>query len=420
MMDRFERAYVRFVRRPGLHPRVRDAVTFTGALVREALSARIADRAATLVYWTLVAIVPLLAVLAAAMAPVGGTGAVRDLLYSGLLAGPVRAVGDQLDSWLAQVDFASLGAAGVVALVFTASRIYMSVEEAYNALWRVQVERSWLRRLLTFYALLTLSPLLVAYGFHLSAQLRSAVHLGVAARALPVLLTGVAFTAAVKALPSTEVRLGPAALGGFVSAFVFELAKSAFSFYTDWFGAVEAAAAVYGGLALFPVFLLWVYVLWFIVLLGVELAYVAQHIRDFMHAEQRIHEGAAQHPRHPEPFFALKCLLVVVRRFLDGAGPTSAGDVMRTLETEPAQVRAAVSALAKAGLLVAAERGFLPAAPPDTVTARAALDRYRALVRPIGADEGAIDSVVEALLSDRAEQSLAALAAGGAAPASAG
>jgi YihY family inner membrane protein len=418
MMDRVERAYVRFVRRPGLHPRLRFAVTFVGALVREALSARIADRAATLVYWTLVAIVPLLAVLAAAMAPVGGTGAVRDLLYSSLLAGPVRAVGDQLDAWLSQVDFASLGAAGVVALVLTASRIYMSVEEAYNALWRVSVERSWFRRLLTFYALLTLSPLLVAYGFHLSSQLRSAVHLGVAARALPVLLTGVAFTAAVKALPSTEVRFGPAAIGGFVSALVFEVAKSAFSLYTDWFGAVEAAAAVYGGLALFPVFLLWVYVLWFIVLFGVELAYVAQHLGDFMHAEQRIHEGAAQHPRQPEPFFALKCLLVVVRRFLDGAGPTSAGQVMRVLETEPAHVRGAVAALVKAGLIVPSDQGFLPAAPPDSVTARAALVRYRALVRPIGADEGAIDAAVEALLSDRADRSLAELAGG--APTAAG
>jgi membrane protein len=337
---------------------------------------------------------------------VGGTGAIRDLVYNSLLAGPVRSVGDQLDAWLAQVDFARLGAAGVVALVFTASRIYMSVEEAFNALWKVPVSRSFVVRLVTFYALLTLSPLLVAYGFHLSSQLRGALELGIAARALPVLLTGLAFMAAIKLLPNTTVRPFPALVGGFTSALVFEAAKSAFAMYTDRLGAMEAAAAVYGGLALFPIFLLWLYVLWMIVLLGVELAYVTQHLPDFMRAERRVHEGHAGQSRMPEPFFALKCLLVVVEGFLSGRGASSEQLVMRVLETEPAQVRAALQSLVRAGLLVATSDGLLPSMPPDAITAREALSRYRSLVRPLGADSGPLASAVEDLLGPSADRTL--------------
>ncbi len=413
MIARLERAYLRLVRRPDLDPRLRTSLTFVAALVRETLAARLESRAAMLAYWTLVAMVPVLVVLAAAMTPVGGTSAVRDLLYNSFLAGPVRSVGDQLDTWLTQVDFGSLGAAGLVALVFTASRIYMSVEDAYNALWKVSVSRSWLMRVGTFYALLTLTPLLVAYGFHLSGELRVAVNLSFGARLLPVLLTACGFAVAIKALPNASVRVVPAVVGGLGSAVLFEVAKLAFGTYTDRLGAMEAAAAVYGGLALFPIFLLWLYVLWIIVLFGVLLAYVTQHLPDFLAAEARRHEGLALHRRQAEPFFALKCTLVVARRFVEGAGATDEPTLTRALATEPGMVRDAVDVLVKAGVLAEAEAGLLPALPPQTLRAREVLERYRALVRPVGADEGGIDAAVEAMLGPEADRTLAELAACG-------
>lgn len=411
MIDRVERAYLGLVRREDVPDRVRRALTFLGAFTRASLEDQIPIRAATLAFWSLMALVPLLVVVAAALQPFGGTEGIRALLYSTFLAGPVRAVGTQLDAWLAQVDLAKLGVAGLVGVLLTASRIYTAVEEAYNTLWGCTVRRSWLARMVTFYALLTLVPVLVAYGFHLSSAVPVAVDVGVMRRIAPVLATAVAFSAAIRALPDTRVRWWAAVVGGACSAGVFELAKALFGAYTGLLGGADAAAVVYGSVALFPVFLLWLYVSWVIVLLGVELAYVAQHLPALSLAERRIHEGLPSHARHPDAFFALQCLAVVVRGWATGAGAVDGMAVTRALETEPSQVHAAMVGLARAGLLVETPDGFVPAGPPSQVTVREAFLRYRALVRPVGASSDGPSDLPARLLGDAADRDLAAFAA---------
>lgn len=408
MIRSLERWYLARVRDDATSPRLRAALTFVGAFVREAVNDQLLVRAATLAYWSLVGIVPVLVVIAAALQPFGGTESVRDLLYSSLLAGPVRAVGTQLDTWLAEVDFAKLGVAGLVGTLVTASRVYTAAEEAYNRLWRCDVRRGWITRMVMFYAILTVVPVLVAYGFHLSSSLRPVVGLGLLRRVLPALSTAVAFTLALRTLPDTRVRWVPAALGGGFSALLFEIAKAGFGAYTELLGAQDAAAAVYGSLALFPVFLLWLFVLWVTVLLGVELAYVVQNLPELVLAEQRLHEGGRA--RQADAFFAIQCAVVVTRRWLEGGGASDALAVTRALGTEPAQVQTALLGLAAAGILVETEGGMVPAGPPEVWTARDVVTRYRALSRPAGAEDGAEGGLPDRLLGTDADLSLAALA----------
>ncbi len=412
MILSLERWYLAQVRDDATSPRVRTVLTFVGAFVREAVNDQILVRAATLAYWSLVGIVPVLVVIAAALQPFGGTDSVRALLYSSLLAGPVRAVGTQLDTWLAQVDFAKLGVAGLVGTLFTASRVYTAAEEAYNRLWRCDVRRSWITRMVMFYAILTVVPVLVAYGFHLSASLRPVVGLGLLRRVLPAISTAVAFTLALRTLPDTRVRWVPAAVGGAFSALLFEFAKAGFGAYTEVLGAQDAAAAVYGSLALFPVFLLWLFVLWVTVLLGVEMAYVVQNLPELVLAEQRLHEGGRT--RHADAFFAVQCAVVVTRRWLEGRGASDALAVTRALGTEPAQVQAALLGLASSGILIESEGGMVPAGPPEAWTARDVLTRYRALSRPAGAEDGEDGGLPDRLLGGLADRSLADLARAGA------
>jgi YihY family inner membrane protein len=403
-----ERWYLARVRDDATPTRLRAALTFGGAFVREAVNDQLLVRSATLAYWSLVGIVPVLVVIAAALQPFGGTESVRNLLYSSLLAGPVRAVGTQLDTWLAQVDFAKLGVAGLIGTLVTASRVYTAAEEAYNHLWRCNVRRSWITRMVMFYAILTVVPVLVAYGFHLSSSLRPVVGLGLLRRVLPAVTTAVAFGLAIRTLPDTRVRWMPAAVGGAFSAVLFEGAKAGFGAYTDVLGAQDAAAAVYGSLALFPVFLLWLFVLWVTVLLGVEMAYVVQNLPELVRAEQRLHEGGRA--RQADAFFAVQCAVVVTRRWLAGQGASDALSVTRALGTEPAQVQAALLALAAAGILVETEGGMVLAGPPEGWTARDVVGRYRALSRPAGAEDGNDGTLPDRLLGPAADRTLAALA----------
>lgn len=397
MIARVEAAYLARVRRPGTPRPVRDGLTMVAVLLREMVRDQLHVRAATLSYWSLVGIVPALVLVAASMTPFGGEEAVRELLYRTLLAGPVRAVGTQLDTWLAAVDFASLGVAGLVGVAITASRIYFSVEEAYNQLWNVPVRRSFAMRVVIFYAMLTLVPVLIAYGFHLTGELRATVDIGLLARATPAVLTAVAFAGAIKALPDTDVRWGPAVVGGGCSAVMFEVAKGGFGAYTDLLGTEDAAAAVYGSLALFPIFLLWLYVLWWIVLFGVELAYVAQRFPDLRAAEARRHAHESLAGRHADVFFALRCLAPIVGTYVAGGGPVRESTITRDVAAEPAQVRAALDTLVQVGVLVESAAGYLPAVPPGQIALGEVVRRYRARTRPAGAvtdDEGLADTLL--------------------------
>ena len=400
MNDRVDALYQRFVRAASTPPPARRALKIAAILVREITRDQVHVRAATLAYWSLVAIVPTLLLAAAVLQPLGPAvgGPIRELLFSALLAGAVRNVGPTVDGWLAQVDVARLGIVGVVAVAFTASRIYFSVEEAYNRLWNVRMRRSLVMRLTLFYAVLTLGPLLIALGFQLTGRIQDAVGVSSLSLALPVLVTTTAFVGAIRALPDTDVRWGPAFVGGLTSAVAFEIAKVGFNAYVNILGAGDAAAAIYGSLGLFPVFLLWLYVLWLIVLFGVELAFVVQRHDVLLEAEDRYLEGDGSVRRHADALFALQALLVVCRRYSDGQGPTSEPEVTRTLRSEPAYVRSALETLEETGVLAESPKGYLPALPLEHVTLRDVLVRYRAITRPALAEGSEGAGIVAAVL----------------------
>jgi membrane protein len=414
-MDRVEQLYVALVRRPGLPQGLQHALKLGAVTVRELVRDQVQVRAATLAFWTLVALVPVLVLAVALVRPLGLEHAVpvRDLLFRSLLAGPVSEVGATLDAWIEQVDFGKLGIAGVAGLALAGSRIFFSVEEAYNRLWNVRVRRTFAIRMVLFYATVTLAPVLVSWGFLLTARLRGAVDTSTLDFALPVLLTTAGFVAAIRALPDTEVRWGPACIGGLVSAVLFETAKQLFSYYVELVGASRAAAAIYGSLGLFPVFLLWLFVLWNIVLLGVELAYVVQRRDDLLDAEDRRLAGPEHRRRIPDGLFALQCMLVVVRRFMRKEGPTPEPEVTRALHSDPAAVYAALETLEEAGLLAESPQGYLPSAPVTETTARELLQRYRELTRPDHAADAPGALLVGQVLGERGgalDHSLAELA----------
>lgn len=400
MNERLDALYQGAVRHGATPPPVRRALKTVALFVRELVRDQVHVRAATLSYWSLVAIVPALVLAAAVTAPLGPeAGApIRELLFSALLAGAVANVGATLDGWLAQVDVARLGVVGMLGVAFTASRIYFSVEEAYNTLWNVRLRRGLLMRLVLFYAGLTLAPILIAVGFAVTGRIQGAVDASFLRLGLPVLLTSIAFVSAIRALPDTDVRWGPAVVGGLTSAVLFEAAKVGFNGYVAVLWAGDAAALIYGSLALFPIFLLWLYVLWIIVLVGVELAFVVQRHDELFEAEERRLLGEPYARRHADALFALQCLLVVAGRFTAGQGPSAEPDVTRELRSEPNFVRNALETLEEAGILAESARGFLPAVPLDGVTLRDVLVRYRALTLPALAEDAVGSAVVAEVL----------------------
>lgn len=400
MTERADAWYQEVVQRAATPPWARRGLKLAALVIREIARDQVHVRAATLAYWSLVAIVPALVLAAAIVAPIGADQAVtvRAVLYRTLLAGAVETVGARLDEWLADVDFTKLGIVGVIAVVLTASRIFFSVEEAYNRLWNVRIRRGFVTRMVLFYAGITFVPLLVALGFHVTARVQGAVDVSWLRHAGPTLITAVAFVGAIKALPDTEVRWRPALVGGLASAALFEAAKVGFNAYTTVLGAGDVSAVIYGSLGLFPVFLVWLYLLWLIVLVGVELAYVTQRMDDLLAAEDRRIQGQRQGRHHPDALFAVQCLMVVVKNFVAGLGPTGEPVVTQTLESDPVHIATALETLEEARILASTGGGWLPAIPPDRITIREVILRYRALTRPTMAEGAAGSQIIDEML----------------------
>ena len=181
---------------------------------------------------------------------------------------------------------ARLTTLGVVILSVTAVLLMFTVENACNAIWRVRRQRPFAQRFLIYWAMLTLGPLLVGASLSLTSFLvalsgaweygRQAFNL-VVLKSAPVLLSLVAFTLLYRTVPNRRVPLRHALMGGLAAALAFEAMKHIFAAYVS---AMPTYKLVYGAFASFPIFLLWMYLSWLMVLIGAVIAAALARGRD--------------------------------------------------------------------------------------------------------------------------------------------
>lgn len=237
--------------------------------------------AGTLTFTTLLSLVPLLAVTLGLLSafPLAERlrDQVQDFIFANLVPTAAEAVEHHLQEFTGKA--AVLTAPGVVMLLVTSVLLVSSISNVLNRIWRVQARKHWMSRLLVYWALLSLGPLLMAASLGLSSYvmslplLRGEALSGVQVWLLdagPLLVTALAFTVLYLLVPDVRIRILPALAGGVVGALLFELAKRGFAFYLTRFHSYEM---IYGALAALPIFLIWVHLSWVVILLGAEFAY---------------------------------------------------------------------------------------------------------------------------------------------------
>lgn len=170
-------------------------------------------------------------------------------------------------------------AAGIIALLVSALLMMSSVEDAFNRIWRVTTPRRTLARFIVYWTTLTLGPLLVVSSLAISSYLFSlplisetAQEFGLQRRVLgvmPTLVVLLAFTMAYMVIPNRTVAFRHALIGAVVATVLFECAKFGLATYL---GRVPSYQQIYGTLAVIPIFLIWIYISWSVVLLGASLA----------------------------------------------------------------------------------------------------------------------------------------------------
>jgi membrane protein len=181
---------------------------------------------------------------------------------------------------------ARLTAVGIVFLFVTAMIVLQTIDRAFNRIWRVARPRNSGQRVFIYWAILTVGPVLIGASLSLTSWLVSqslglVKDLPLAGEALlklvPIGLTGIAFSLLYFAMPNRRVLARDALSGGFLAALAFEGMKHGFALYVAHF---PTHTVIYGAFASVPIFLLWIYLSWLVVLAGAVATAVMPEWRD--------------------------------------------------------------------------------------------------------------------------------------------
>jgi membrane protein len=238
---------------------------------------RLAQTAGSLTFTTSIALVPLFTVALAAFTvfPIFGQfqAGIQRWLVESLMP---ESISRQVLGYLTQFSSKAsrLGVAGFAALLFSAIALVLTIDHTLNAIWRVRIHRSWIKRMVLYWTAMTLGPLVVALGLFLMSTV-----LNLYGDAFPVLSTlwrptlsvlefvllVACISALYKFIPNTQVVTTHALLGGMTASMALEVARKMLTLYL---GKMSTFSLVYGAFATLPILLIWIYTLWVIVLVG--------------------------------------------------------------------------------------------------------------------------------------------------------
>jgi len=338
---------------------------------------RLLLRASALTYVTALALIPLLAVMVGIM-QLGSGG---DELVN-LAVGELTAVSPEMrDIVLEQirgVNFGGLGTIGATILLLTSVLALRHLETTLNAIWGVEDQRTWPRRLSDYLTVLVIAPMLTGVALSVGATIQGSAAFGGALdpdtvaqfetfwlQALPWVALVSAFSFLYWFFPNTSVRPLAALAGGLVAAILFSAARY---FYVDLNVGVAKYNAIFGGFAALPLVLVWIYVCWAVVLFGAEVAFASQNLNHYRRELRGSEPGMAEREA-----IGLRVALSIAQTFRSGHGATNADALSEDLDLPVRVVREQVRALMLAGLLEqtrddAGNDGVLPARPISRIS----------------------------------------------------
>ena len=237
---------------------------------------RLFEEAASLSFTSLLALVPLLAVIFGVISgfPVfsAWAGQFQRFVFANFVPAAGETIREYMETFLGSVSGLTLP--GTVLLIVTALLLMFRIEVAFNKIWRVIEARTLINRIVMYWAVLTLCPIMIGGSLALGAQnLLAAFNLQ---EGVPpwlqqfaiFLLMWTTFTLIFLLVPNRKVKFRDAVAGAFLTAVLFEIAKAGFVAYIS----NANFALIYGALATVPIFLFWLYLVWSVILFGASLS----------------------------------------------------------------------------------------------------------------------------------------------------
>ena len=354
--------------------RLADARTFGRLVLKRSADDGIPQRAAALAFITILALIPLLAAFSFVAAQLVETYRDRVLrVLTGILPFSEETLLANIEQFVAQAE--SLKAIGFLTFILVGLAAFGAIEEAINRIWQVSSRRSMRAKLVSFTLLVFWGPLVIGASFSTLLVLRQRPGLDVLfeesllVQAAPFLVSLLGLTMLYWQVPFTRVRFSAALLGGATAALLLEILRRTFRLYVE---RMQVTYVVYGGFALAIFFMIAVQLAWWAVLMGTEIAYVAQHF-------QALTETKGKDARFREPWLGLAALGLMLEGLREGRPLTHLERMAAAFGASPEAVRESLEPLVAAGLVVetAGEpSGFLLARDPHEMTIEKALAAY--------------------------------------------
>jgi membrane protein len=395
---------------------------------------QISLRAASLVYTTLLAFVPLVAVSFSVLKAFGVNAKLEIMFYYFLEPMGEKGIDISLSviKFVEHMKVAVLGALGLSMLLYTAVSAVSKMEAALNQIWHAAGIRSLGQRFTSYLSVLFVGPVLGFTAISLIVSLKSshvlkllltasaAGHLAYAAgRIFTYLLVSAAFTLVYLFLPNTKVRLRSALAGGCIAGITWGVMGWA---YASFVASSAKYSAIYSGIAALFLFIIWLYWNWLVLLAGARVSFYHQHPRYFMQGEGSAVQCLARERA------AFSAAALIARNFYSGGSPLEATSLGARLGIPDSTLHDVLSALANQGILMAGAgepHAYLPARDPGMISLKDIVEAVRSGTGgAVSAERGAptepaveevlkvMDEAVSASLSEKTLKDLVSEAKG--------
>ena len=269
---------------------------------------------------------------------------------------------------------------GGLFLILASVFLLNTIEGTFNHIWGATHRRPLVIKFASFWSVITLSPILIAVALILSLKLTEAPFVGSIVKMavvkgfhhyfLPFFLTFLAIFIMYRVLPHARVKIKPAIIGSIIATFLFLVARWGFEVYVAAFAHFDK---IYGMLGTLPIFFVWIYICWVVILFGGEVTYTVQHVKLEIKGEEFI-QG------HYDGYYGLRVMMTIGRSFQKGDRIASLEELAESLEIPYGYLVGILNRLREKGIIHSVEEGkevYLPARSLERITVQDVIEAVR-------------------------------------------
>jgi membrane protein len=346
-------------------------------------------RAMSLVFTTVLSIVPLIAVSFSVMKAFGVHNQMEPALLSYLAPLGVQGqeIAQQIMGFVDNIKVGTLGGIGLVVLFYIIIRLIQKIEFAFNYTWKVKHTGSLVRRFSNYLSVIMVGPVLVFVALGVTGSVMNTTIaqtilsvepfgtlLSIATRLVPYLLIIAAFTFTYLFVPNTKVRFIPALTGGIAAGILWQTVGWVFATVVSA-SMSTSYTAIYSSFAFLFVFMIWLWWSWLILLVGSSVAFYRQH-SEYLH----INTLELELSNSQKEQLALQIMAIIGQRFYAHAAPVSVEYLINSLHVPQQPIEEQLNLFVEHGLLLMADADdvvYTPARPLEELTLKSVVDTVR-------------------------------------------